>query len=209
MLVAQPRVSILGRLLTFFSIPPSCSNGCRRSRVRTMHRPCYRVQEVPQPLPGMRWIEPLKPLPWGWLLPAHRTRALPGGRVDWFRSLFWKEEMELTLVGLQNSGKTTFVNVIAVRQREGGCSKPLRAVPGRCCAGPRHNELWEPSCRGVMLTPLLRTLRLGRALSTEQSGQFSEDMIPTVGFNMRKVSKGNVTIKVRGHAWKTRPHQRF
>lgn len=34
--------------------------------------------------------------------------------LDWFRSLFWKEEMELTLVGLQCSGKTTFVNVIAV-----------------------------------------------------------------------------------------------
>lgn len=61
--------------------------------------------------------------------------------LDWFRSLFWKEEMELTLVGLQNSGKTTFVNVIA-------------------------------------------------------SGQFNEDMIPTVGFNMRKVTKGNVTIKL-------------
>ena len=29
-----------------------------------------------------------------------------------------------------------------------------------------------------------------------QSGQFNEDMIPTVGFNMRKISKGNVTIKV-------------
>ena len=29
-----------------------------------------------------------------------------------------------------------------------------------------------------------------------KSGQFSEDMIPTVGFNMRKVTKGNVTIKV-------------
>ena len=31
-----------------------------------------------------------------------------------------------------------------------------------------------------------------------QSGQFSEDMIPTVGFNMRKITKGNVTIKVGG-----------
>jgi len=61
--------------------------------------------------------------------------------LDWFRNLFWKQEMELTLVGLQNSGKTTLVNVIA-------------------------------------------------------SGQFNEDMIPTVGFNMRKVSKGNVTIKL-------------
>ncbi|GAB5568245.1 ADP-ribosylation factor-like protein 8B [Prionailurus iriomotensis] len=58
--------------------------------------------------------------------------ALISRLLDWFRSLFWKEEMELTLVGLQYSGKTTFVNVIA-------------------------------------------------------SGQFSEDMIPTVGFNMRKI----------------------
>lgn len=32
----------------------------------------------------------------------------------------------------------------------------------------------------------------------QQSGNFSEDMIPTVGFNMRKVTKGNVTIKVWG-----------
>ncbi|CAJ0941285.1 unnamed protein product [Ranitomeya imitator] len=66
--------------------------------------------------------------------------ALINKLLDWFKSLFWKEEMELTLVGLQYSGKTTFVNVIA-------------------------------------------------------SGQ-AEDMIPTVGFNMRKVTKGNVTIKV-------------
>lgn len=34
--------------------------------------------------------------------------------VDWLRSLLFKEEMEVTLVGLQNSGKTTLVNVLAV-----------------------------------------------------------------------------------------------
>lgn len=34
--------------------------------------------------------------------------------INWFRSLFWKQEMELTLVGLQNSGKTTLVNVLSV-----------------------------------------------------------------------------------------------
>ncbi|CAJ0639221.1 10191_t:CDS:2 [Entrophospora sp. SA101] len=61
--------------------------------------------------------------------------------LDWLRGLFFKTELELTLVGLQNSGKTTLVNVIAVRR-------------------------------------------------------FSEDMIPTVGFNMRKVTKGNVTMKL-------------
>uniref|UniRef100_G1KCL0 ARF like GTPase 8A n=3 Tax=Iguania TaxID=8511 RepID=G1KCL0_ANOCA len=72
---------------------------------------------------------------------AARMLALFNKLLDWFRALFWKEEMELTLVGLQYSGKTTFVNVIA-------------------------------------------------------SGQFNEDMIPTVGFNMRKITKGNVTIKL-------------
>jgi hypothetical protein len=34
--------------------------------------------------------------------------------LDWLRGLFFKEEMELTLVGIQNSGKTTLVNVMAV-----------------------------------------------------------------------------------------------
>ncbi|KAH3760667.1 ADP-ribosylation factor [Pelomyxa schiedti] len=61
--------------------------------------------------------------------------------ADFFAQLFWKQEMELTLVGLQNSGKSTFVNVIS-------------------------------------------------------SGTFTEDMIPTIGFNVRKVTKGNVTIKL-------------
>jgi len=61
--------------------------------------------------------------------------------LNWLRSLFFKQEMELSLIGLQNAGKTSLVNVIA-------------------------------------------------------TGGFSEDMIPTVGFNMRKVTKGNVTIKL-------------
>ncbi|KAF2294731.1 hypothetical protein GH714_015781 [Hevea brasiliensis] len=49
--------------------------------------------------------------------------------------------MELSLIGLQNAGKTSLVNVVA-------------------------------------------------------TGGYSEDMIPTVGFNMKKVTKGNVTIKL-------------
>eukprot|EP01117_Protostelium_nocturnum_P018653 TRINITY_DN783_c0_g1_i1.p1 TRINITY_DN783_c0_g1~~TRINITY_DN783_c0_g1_i1.p1 ORF type:complete len:186 (-),score=63.86 TRINITY_DN783_c0_g1_i1:110-667(-) len=68
-------------------------------------------------------------------------RSLIDGVLNWFRSLFWKQEMELTLVGLQNSGKTTLVNVLA-------------------------------------------------------SGSYQEDMLPTIGFNMKKITKGNVTIKL-------------
>jgi len=47
--------------------------------------------------------------------------------LDWFKNVFWKEEMELALVGLQNSGKTTFVNVISVRQRRYPGSKSGRS----------------------------------------------------------------------------------
>ncbi|CBI33514.3 hypothetical protein AAG906_038515 [Vitis piasezkii] len=69
---------------------------------------------------------------------------------DWLRSLFYKQEMELSLIGLQNAGKTSLLNAIA-------------------------------------------------------TGGYSEDMIPTVGFNMRKVTKGNVIIKV----WDLGGQQRF
>merc|ERR1711904_696185 len=55
--------------------------------------------------------------------------------------MFWKQEMEITLVGLQNAGKSTLVQVIA-------------------------------------------------------DGSFQDDMIPTVGFNMRKITKGKVQIKM-------------
>ena len=52
--------------------------------------------------------------------------------LDWLRSLFFKQEMELSLIGLQNAGKSSFVNVLIM-------------------------------------------------------GAHTDDMIPTVGFNMRKV----------------------
>ncbi|XP_058144314.1 ADP-ribosylation factor-like protein 8B isoform X3 [Dasypus novemcinctus] len=45
----------------------------------------------------------------------------------------------------------------------------------------------------VELQLLSRKVHSSRIMT---SGQFSEDMIPTVGFNMRKVTKGNVTIKI-------------
>jgi hypothetical protein len=49
-------------------------------------------------------------------------KAFFGSVMSWFRNLFWKQEMELTLVGLQNSGKTTLVNVISVDLRDLGFS---------------------------------------------------------------------------------------
>jgi len=55
--------------------------------------------------------------------------------------LFFSKQAEISVVGLQASGKTSFVNVIG-------------------------------------------------------SGQWSEDVVPTVSFNFRKVRRGNVTLKI-------------
>ncbi|KAL0219013.1 hypothetical protein P9112_004666 [Eukaryota sp. TZLM1-RC] len=61
--------------------------------------------------------------------------------LDWLKSLFWKQEMELSLLGLGNSGKTTFVGVVS-------------------------------------------------------TGEFTMNTIPTVGFQVSRVQRGNVSIKL-------------
>ena len=38
--------------------------------------------------------------------------------IDWLRSLFFKKELQITILGLQNAGKSTFVNVLATGQFE-------------------------------------------------------------------------------------------
>ncbi|CAB1315327.1 unnamed protein product [Coregonus sp. 'balchen'] len=253
--------------------------------------------------------------------------ALFNKLLDWFKQLFWKEEMELTLVGLQYSGKTTFVNVIALspitqphpkpclrpcpvpaepnppatsqalpqtlpnpaqsqlspitQPHPKPCLRPcpvpaepnhpatspdpasdpalalappepnhhppplLQPIPSlnhypapapSTAPGPAHPQpqpitqphslpLPQPQpitrphpqahCLMAVIGVVLSCWRsenekaVGSALALApngyislfppflQSGQFSEDMIPTVGFNMRKITKGNVTIKVR------------
>jgi len=61
--------------------------------------------------------------------------------MAFLRRLFFSKEIEITLVGLQNSGKTSLVNCLT-------------------------------------------------------AGQFSEEMVPTVGFGLKIISKGNVKIKM-------------
>ncbi|KAH8689229.1 ras small GTPase [Phaeosphaeriaceae sp. PMI808] len=59
---------------------------------------------------------------------------------DWLLSIFWSIEMDVTMIGLQNAGKTSLLRVLA-------------------------------------------------------GGEFTVDSIPTVGFNMKRVQKGHVTLK--------------
>lgn len=78
------------------------------------------------------------------------------------------------MLGLQGAGKTTLVNVIAVRSKH---TRSLTPVPRATIA---HTS---------------RAICVAACLAPSQVGEFTEDTIPTVGFNMRKVNKGNVTIK--------------
>ncbi|RPA95887.1 P-loop containing nucleoside triphosphate hydrolase protein [Choiromyces venosus 120613-1] len=59
---------------------------------------------------------------------------------DWLLRMFWATEMDVTMIGLQNAGKTSLLRVLA-------------------------------------------------------GGEFTYDSIPTVGFNMKRVQKGHVTLK--------------
>ena len=59
---------------------------------------------------------------------------------DWFMSLFWKKNLEISVVGLQNAGKTTLMNAM--------------------------------------------------------SGDYDMDTMPTVGFNLRHMKKGNVNLNI-------------
>ncbi|PBK97902.1 Arl8a protein [Armillaria gallica] len=64
-----------------------------------------------------------------------------GSVLQWFIGIFFSKSAEIAVIGIQASGKTSFVNVIG-------------------------------------------------------SGQWSEDVVPTVAFNFRKVRKGNITLKI-------------
>lgn len=80
--------------------------------------------------------------------------------VGWLRSLFWKQEMELTLIGLQEAGKTTLLHAICGDVQEdtiptvglntrkvtkGKVSIKLWDLGGQ----PRFRQMWERYCRGA------------------------------------------------------------
>ena len=60
---------------------------------------------------------------------------------DWFKSLFFNKQLEIAIVGLQNAGKSTFVELLL-------------------------------------------------------SGDYTEETIPTIGFNFRTIKKGTVTFRM-------------
>jgi len=83
--------------------------------------------------------------------------------LDWARGLFWKQEMEITLVGLQSAGKTTLLSAISdgklaaekdtiptiglntKKVTKGSVTIKLWDIGGQ----PRFRPMWERYCRGV------------------------------------------------------------
>jgi ADP-ribosylation factor-like protein 8 len=81
--------------------------------------------------------------------------------VNWLRSLFFNQELELSVVGLQNAGKTTLVNVLASGEfeedtiptigfnrrhiKKGRVELRLWDLGGQ----PKFRESWEKYCRDV------------------------------------------------------------
>lgn len=83
--------------------------------------------------------------------------------LDAIKGLFWKQEMEITLVGLQGAGKTTLLSAISDgklkaekdtiptiglntrKVTKGNVSIKLWDIGGQ----PRFRAMWERYCRGV------------------------------------------------------------
>jgi hypothetical protein len=72
-------------------------------------------------------------------------------RVEWLtsgafnaHSLFWKEEMELSLIGLNAAGKTSLVNVIAVRAQSARRSQKPKPTSWRAALRARGRGARPP-----------------------------------------------------------------
>ncbi|KAI9788151.1 MAG: hypothetical protein M1816_007197 [Peltula sp. TS41687] len=96
---------------------------------------------------------------------------------DWLMRLFWATEMDVTMIGLQNAGKTSLLRVLAV-------GFPY-ARPLTDRGAPLPSSKISMLCPGVLLL----------TSHVIQGGEFTIDSIPTIGFNMKRVQKGHVTLK--------------
>ena len=83
--------------------------------------------------------------------------------INWLRSLFWSRELEVSIVGLQYAGKTTFVNTLATSEfddetiptigfnfrqiKKGGVALRMWDLGGQ----PKFRQSWEKYCRNTCL----------------------------------------------------------
>ena len=79
--------------------------------------------------------------------------------LDWFKNLFWSKDVQLSIVGLQNAGKSTLVNSLSTGKfdsdtiptigfnhrtfKKGNAKLDMWDLGGQ----PRFREAWEKYCR--------------------------------------------------------------
>ncbi|KAF9630824.1 putative adp-ribosylation factor family protein [Lasiodiplodia theobromae] len=100
---------------------------------------------------------------------------------DWLLRLFWATEMDITMIGLQNAGKTSLLRVLAVSIYPSGTGRATAAsLPSSASClfhRARGSSICAARCANFALTSCVSS------------------SIPTVGFNMKRVQKGHVTLK--------------
>lgn len=80
------------------------------------------------------------------LHPPHSTQASHmffKKLVDWVRSLFWQKELELSIVGLQNAGKTTLVNTMATGKFDEDTIPTIGLNHRQVTKGKIQMKLWD------------------------------------------------------------------
>ena len=94
--------------------------------------------------------------------------------------------MDVTIVGLQNAGKTSLLRVLAV------CEFPNSPFPFPL---PHLFAPTESAQHNAYPHFSLSTFLDNSPLHPLQGSEFTSDSIPTVAFNKREVKKGHVNIK--------------
>eukprot|EP00469_Lotharella_globosa_P010402 CAMPEP_0167771068 /NCGR_PEP_ID=MMETSP0111_2-20121227/66_1 /TAXON_ID=91324 /ORGANISM="Lotharella globosa, Strain CCCM811" /LENGTH=180 /DNA_ID=CAMNT_0007660367 /DNA_START=17 /DNA_END=559 /DNA_ORIENTATION=- len=84
-----------------------------------------------------------------------------GAVASWLRSLFWSQEMEIAIVGLQNAGKSTYVQVLDSGEFQHGLLPTVgfnmhKVQKGRCSikvwdlgGQDKFRAQWVRYCKGV------------------------------------------------------------
>lgn len=113
------------------------------------------------------------------------------GLLNWLRGLFFAKHLEVTIVGLQvSSSNSSWLKASSVDflpfQASGKTRYVAFSKPDK--SGNNVNELVNLPCACAQ-----RDRSLVNVLG---ANQFSEDVVPTVAFNLRQVRKGNVVMKI-------------
>jgi ADP-ribosylation factor-like protein 8 len=110
--------------------------------------------------------------------------------------------MDITMIGLQNAGKTSLLRVLAVSLMS---NPSITSFPHTDCLHRAENSPSSMSslpvfCKLYPTQTKLITANIPHTPSAEKQKPADHDFsyyssIPTVGFNMKRVQKGHVTLK--------------